>query len=148
QTYRRRRHFTSNEYKKLWQKAKQRAKELEGIPLKTRQHWQRLLLLDYIMILANTGIRVDESKTIIWRNVDFNLRTISLEHSGKTRSSRRIVMRDSAITALQRIKERRLAFLGRSGGARSQRKGHRVAGWQSCGFIQEGIRPTAAGIWI
>ena len=117
QTYRRRRHFTSNEYKKLWQTAKQRAKELEGIPLKTRQHWQRLLLLDYIMILANTGMRVDESKTIIWRNVDFNNGTIMLEYAGKTRSSRRIVMRPSAIKALQRIKERRLAFLGRSGGA-------------------------------
>jgi len=117
QTYRRRRHFTSNEYKKLWQTAKQRAKELEGIPLRTRQHWQRLLLFDYIMILANTGMRVDESKTIIWRNVDFNNGTIILEQAGKTRSSRRIVMRDSAIKALQRIKERRLAFLDRSGGA-------------------------------
>ena len=54
-------------------------------------------------------------KTIIWRNVDINNGTISLEHAGKTRSSRRIVMRDSAIKALQRIKERRLAYLGRSG---------------------------------
>ena len=68
------------------------------------------------MILANTGMRVDESKTIIWRNVDFNNGTILLEYAGKTRSSRRIVMRDSAIKALQRIKERRLAFLSRSDG--------------------------------
>ena len=62
QTYSRRRHFNSHEYKQLWRTAKQRTKELEGIPLKARQHWQRLLLFDYIMILANTGIRVDESE--------------------------------------------------------------------------------------
>ena len=84
------------------------AEEFEGIPLKTRQHWQRQLLYDYILILANTGLRVDESKTIIWRNVDFDNRTILLEYAGKTRSSRRIVMRRSAIKALQRIKARRL----------------------------------------
>ena len=116
QTYRRRRHFTSNEYKKLWQTAKKRAKEFEGIPLKTRQRWQRQLLHDYIMILGNTGMRVDESKTIIWRNVDLENKTILLEYAGKTKSSRRIVARDSAISALRRIRQRRLEFLGRSGG--------------------------------
>lgn len=112
-TYRRRRHFNLDEYRSLYRKARKRAQEFEGIPLKTRQHWQRQLLYDYILILANTGLRVDESKTIIWRNVDIDNRSILLEYAGKTRSARRVLMRGSAIKALQRIKERRML---RSGG--------------------------------
>jgi integrase len=115
-TYRRRRHFTADEYRSLYREARKRTREFEGTPLKTRQHWQRQLLYDYVLILANTGLRVDESKTIIWRNIDFDNQTILLEYAGKTRSSRRIVMRGTAIKALQRIKNRRLEFLCRSDG--------------------------------
>jgi integrase len=117
-TTRRRRHFTIEEYRKLWRMGRKRATELRGIPLKTRQHWQRQLLHDYVLLLANTGMRVDESKTIIWRNINFENGTILLEGAGKMRSSRRIVThRTSAIEALKRIKARRLDYLRRSGPA-------------------------------
>ena len=102
----------------MWRTGRKRASELRGIPLKTRQHWQRQLLYDYILVLSNTGVRVDESKTIIWRNIDFDNGTILLEGAGKMRSSRRIVTHGtSAIEALKRIKGRRLDYLRRSGRA-------------------------------
>jgi integrase len=111
-TYRRRRHFNLDEYRRLYREARKRAQEFEGIPLKTRQHWQRELLYDYILILANTGLRVDECKTIIWRNVDIDNRSILLEYAGKTRSARRVLLRGSAVKALQRIEERRMLRSG------------------------------------
>jgi integrase len=115
-TTRRRRHFTIEEYRTLWRTGRKRARGLSGIPLKTRQHWQRQLLYDYMLVLSNTGMRIDESKTIIWRNVDLDNARLLLEGAGKTRSSRRIVIQGtSAIDALQRIKKRRLDYLARSG---------------------------------
>src|SRR5262249_50188396 len=93
---------------------RRRARELEGIELKTRQDWQRKLLYDVVLLLANTGMRVDELKTLVWRNIDWKDGSILLEHAGKTKSTRRVLMRKSAIGALARIRERRLAFLSRS----------------------------------
>jgi site-specific recombinase XerD len=115
-TTRRRRHFTIEEYRKLHRTSRKRAREFEGVPLKTRQHWQRQLLHDYILFLANTGMRVDESKTVIWRKVDFNDGSIRLEYAGKTRSSRKVLMRPTAAIALQRIKQRRLEYLAATDG--------------------------------
>jgi integrase len=113
-TRRRRRHFTWEEYRTLHRTARKRAAEFNGQPLKTRQRWQRELLYDYVLVLSNTGMRVDESKTVIWRNVDLENATILLEHAGKTRSSRRIVMRATAVKALTRLRERRSAHLSRT----------------------------------
>jgi integrase len=115
-TRRRRRHFNLQEYLALNRAASKRIAELEGIPLKTRQMEQRQLLFDYIKLMANTGLRVDESKTLIWRNVDFENGTLLLEHAGKTKSTRRVIMRKSAADALMRIKERRLQYLEKHGG--------------------------------
>ena len=109
-TRRRRRHFTLEEYRTLYRTAKKRIRELNDNPLTKRQKEQRILLLDYILILANTGLRVDEAKTLIWRNVDWENKTLLLEHAGKTKSSRRVLMRDGAYRALRRIHGRRLAF--------------------------------------
>jgi integrase len=116
-TRRRRRHFTIEEYRKLHRVARKRARELDGIELKTRQGRQRKLLYDVVLLIANTGLRVDEVKTVIWRNVDFNDASILLEHAGKTRSTRRVLMRKSAVDALNRIRQRRLDYLARHGGS-------------------------------
>ncbi len=110
-TRRRRRHFTFEEYRKLYRTAQKRITALAKNPLTKRQYEQRRLLLDYILLLANTGLRVDEAKTLIWRNVDWDSKTLLLEHAGKTKSSRRIIMRDGAYQSLKRIRDRRLAFL-------------------------------------
>lgn len=81
----------------------------------TRQREQRELLRDYILILANTGLRVDEAKTLIWRNVDLEEHTLFLERAGKTKSTRKVFMRIGAVRALRRIRARREAHLARSG---------------------------------
>jgi integrase len=112
-TKRRRRHFTADEYRKLHRTARKRATEFDGQELLTRQGWNRKLLYDVILILANTGMRVDELKTIIWRNVDWDDSTILLERAGKTRSSRRVIARATAMLSLKRIQERRLQYLSR-----------------------------------
>ena len=110
----RRRHFTLDEYRTLYKTARKRAIELDGNELTTRQSWQRKLLFDYILILANTGLRVDESKTLTWRNVLWEESAILLERAGKTKSSRRVLMRRYALVALKRIHERRLQYLKRN----------------------------------
>ena len=115
QTRRRRRHFTIEEYRTLHRVGRRRSRELEGIELKTRPDWQRKLLYDVVLLLANTGMRVDEMKTLVWRNIYWKDSSILLEHAGKTKSTRRVIMRKSAVDALDRIRDRRLAFLARSG---------------------------------
>lgn len=59
--------------------------------------------MDYILLLANTGLRGDESETLIWRNVDWENKSLLLEHAGKTKSTRRVLMREGAVLALKRI---------------------------------------------
>lgn len=68
-------------------------------------------MLDYILLLANTELRVDEAKTLIWRNVDWESKTLLLENAGKTKSKRRVIIRDDAYQAIKRIQDRRLKFL-------------------------------------
>lgn len=107
----RRRHFTLSEYRTVLKTACKRIREVPNDGLRTTIKWRRQLLLDYIIFLANTGVRVDESKTIIWRNVDFENQTIKLENAGKVRSSRILYARPSGISALKRIYKRRLDYL-------------------------------------
>ena len=117
-TRRRRRHFNFAEYWKLCKTARRRACEIENaVQFKLVQQWKRHLLFDVIMLMANTGLRVDELKTLIWRNVDWADGSLLLEHAGKTRSTRRVLMRRGALFALQRIKQRRLDYLARTGAA-------------------------------
>ena len=116
-TRRRRRHFTLEEYQRLYKTARERAKE-KG--LRSHHTMMRQLLLDYILILANTGLRVDESKTLIWRNVDWADKSLLLEHAGKTKSTRRVLMREGAVRALKRIYERRKDWLKAHGGKFSE----------------------------
>ena len=110
-TWRRRRHFTFEEYRVLYRTARKRIKELEGNPLTKRAKQNRELLFDYILLLSNTGLRVDEAKTLIWRNVDWDGKSLLLENAGKTKSKRRVLMREGAVNALKRIQQRRLTYL-------------------------------------
>lgn len=158
-TRRRRRHFTADEYRVLYRTARKRIRELDGIILKTRQREQRQLLLDYILLLSNTGLRVDEAGTLIWRNVDWDNETLLLEYAGKTKSTRRVLMRKGAVIALRRIEARRRAFLEEQG-LQWNTNGHIVAlangrrvhslkkGFnellEACGFVYEKIEDKHA----
>lgn len=115
-TRRRRAHFTVPEYIRLCHAAQERIKELEGITLRKKAYRQRQLLFDYIKFIANTGIRVDESKSVRWRDVDFDSRTVLVEHAGKTKRTRTIYVRPTGLMALKRILKRRKEYLSEHGG--------------------------------
>lgn len=111
QTVRRRRHFTIDEYRTLLKIAKSRITQSKNEPRQRHVRQNRLLIYDVIILLANSGMRVDEMKTIIWRNVDWDKGDVILEHAGKKKSTRRVVLRKSAVNALSRIAKRRQAWL-------------------------------------
>lgn len=110
QTVRRRRHFTSEEYRILLKTAKARITASKNEPRQRHVRQNRLLLYDVIILLANSGMRVDEMKTVTWRGVDWDKGDIILERAGKKKSNRRVVLRKSAVNALTRIAKRRQAW--------------------------------------
>jgi integrase len=115
-TKRRRPHFTVPEYVQLCHVAQQRIRELQDSALSKRAYQQRLLLYDLIKFIANSGVRIDETKSICWRHVDFDAKTVLIEHAGKTMSTRTVYVRYTGLLALQRIKDRRLAYLSEMDG--------------------------------
>jgi integrase len=110
-TKRRRRHFTIEEYRLLRKTAQRRIRECKNDAQRKYTLVQRELLYDVIMLMANSGLRVDELKSLTWRNVHWNDGDILLNAAGKLKSSRRIVLRPAAVNALKRIAERRKAYL-------------------------------------
>ena len=108
---RRRPNFTHKEYRRLYTASRSRVAIIKGFPMRVYTLWQRQLLNDVIMLLANTGLRVDEMKSITWRNIDFVKGHINLDYAGKVRSNRRVVVRQPGIHALQRIRARREQWL-------------------------------------
>lgn len=114
----RRKHFTLEEYRKLLKTSRKRAREYANSEISakkrgmlTNKHWQRNLLHDIILLLANSGMRVDEVKTVTWRDINWDNHTILLNTAGKTKSSRLVMVRAYGMTALKRIRERRLKYL-------------------------------------
>jgi integrase len=154
-TRHRRRHFTIPEYIDLCHTAQRRITELEGISMKRRAYQQRQLLFDYIKFLCNSGMRVDESKTVIWRNVNFDEGTVTLERAGKLKSSRKVFVRHTGVLALQRVLARRKAYLKEQGGnlSKNERVFSTIEGvpindfkkgfaalLEAAGFVYEGTR--------
>lgn len=122
----RRRHFTLDEYRTLYRVARTRASEFGGKKsglsekkraLLTQQHWSRNLLRDVIVILSNTGMRVGELSSVTWRDIDWDNSELRLREAGKTRSSRKVVIRESGIKALKRIQKRRQDYIKKNGGS-------------------------------
>ena len=118
-TRNRRPHFTVEEYRQLYKAARRRIAEAyaaqrqageRNSKLFTTTIWSRQLLNDVVLLMANTGLRVDELKTITWRNVDWDNGYIQLINAGKTRSDRRLHVRKTGMRALERIKERRVQW--------------------------------------
>ena len=114
-TRRRRRHFTTEEYRALHRTARKRITRAKNDPLQRHTLWQRQLLYDVIILIANSSLRVDELQTLRWRNVDFESEMVVLERAGKTKSSRRVIVRSSGMVAMKRIKERRRDWLDGQG---------------------------------
>jgi integrase len=57
--------FSPTEYKQLYEATRRRAKQ----PLRTRYKWQSEQLHDYVLFMANTGVRPDEAARLEYRDV-------------------------------------------------------------------------------
>ena len=109
-TRRRRRDFTTEEYQLLRKTALHRIRHLPADKSSAEQKqilYQRQLLYDVIQLLANSGLRVDELRSVTWRCVDWANGDIILERAGKRRSNRRLVLMRPAVRALLRLAQRR-----------------------------------------
>ena len=109
-TRRRRRDFTTDEYQLLRLTALHRIRHLPADKSAAEQkqiRYQRQLLYDVIQLLANSGLRVDELRSVTWRCVDWANGDIILERAGKRRSNRRLVLMRPAVRALLRLAQRR-----------------------------------------
>ena len=109
-TRRRRRDFTNEEYQLLLKTAIKRIRNLPADKSAAEQRHikhQRQSLYDVIQLLANSGLRVDEMRSVTWRCVDWSNGDIVLERAGKRRSSRRLVLMRPAVRALLRLAQRR-----------------------------------------
>jgi integrase len=117
QTRRRRRDFTADEYHLLRVTAIKRIKEARHSSRGevAQAYPNRQLLYDVIQLLANSGLRVDEMRSLTWRNVDWRNGDLVLDHAGKTKSSRRLILRQAAVRALLRIAARRRRWLRERG---------------------------------
>jgi integrase len=111
QTARRRRHFTGEEYLTLLKTARDRIAEAKADRQIQHIIANRYLLYDVIVLLANSGLRVDEMHSLTWRMILWDAGDIQLERSGKRKSSRRLIVRKSAMNALTRIAKRRKDYL-------------------------------------
>ena len=113
QTRRRRRDFTADEYRQLRIVAIKRIREARHSSRGevAQAYPYRQLLYDVMQLLANSGLRVDEMRSLSWRNVDWHNGDLVLEHAGKTKSNRRLILRQAAIRALLRIAARRKRWL-------------------------------------
>lgn len=110
-TLERRPTFTQDEWKKIYTKARVWVKEGESLAT-----WrQRFLTQQYVLVLANTGLRVGELRGLRWSD----LRTVSTndgtrlvaEVRGKT-GIREVVFQDGAENYIKRVYDLRLEELG------------------------------------
>ena len=118
ETYRRRAHFTFKEYAILRRTSRKRVEafgkskhDAKRKALQINNYWQVFLLHDIMILIANSGMRVDETSSVKWKNVNWEERSIQLESAGKMRSSRKVFVRRSGMDALKRIRDRRLAYI-------------------------------------
>ncbi len=117
----RRPNFTRDEYAKLRNEARSRIGEIKTrtrtqeekeqgllLPSNSELKETRRLLYDYIIFMANTGIRASEAKHLRWRHIDFNDELVKLDaRITKNRKPREVVGRDPAMTRLRQIWKRK-----------------------------------------
>jgi integrase len=110
----RRPHFDSKDWRVLMRFLRQWIKQGEGKSGPVLR--DRTMLVNYVLILANTGIRVGEARALRWADIDLHQNeggeSIILRVTGKT-GTRDVVARTSEVQKyLQRIHEMRVRELG------------------------------------
>ena len=108
----RRPHFTREEYNTLYTTANRRIGEVTKSDLKE----QRRLLYDFIIFMANSGLRANEVNQLRWRNVDFRDKVIRLEAGvTKTKKARDVVGRDPVMNRMGAVRKRQEDFASKHG---------------------------------
>jgi integrase len=115
-TRQRRPHFTLQEYRALRTMARNRIGEAQRDPKIHHVIENRRLLFDVIILLANSGLRVDELHDMTWRDVMWAEGDIKLNGAGKQKSTRKLVVKQAGMNALARIRKRRMALVEKHGG--------------------------------
>jgi integrase len=111
----RRPHFNLREWRKLTRFLREWVKQADGKPGQTKR--DRIMLVNYVLILANTGIRVGEARALTWADIDAHTNadgseSIILRVRGKT-GARDVVARSLEIKDyLRKIHELRTDELG------------------------------------
>lgn len=110
-TRQRRPHFTLAEYRALHRTARNRIGEAQRDPQIRHLVDTRRLLYDAVILLTNSGMRVDELHNITWRDIVWADSVIKLNRAGKMKSTRKLIVKRAGMNALARIQKRRLAQL-------------------------------------
>lgn len=107
----RRADFSLVEYRQLYRLMRSFVKQK---PHRNRTKMMRDLMRDFVLFVANTGVRPGtETANLLWRNIRIDNGIISISVSGKT-GRRDAIMRRGALRYLQRIAERAEDFEGMS----------------------------------
>jgi hypothetical protein len=99
--------FSLEEYKKLYTATRERAQN----PLRPRYRWQSEQLHDFVLFMANTGLRPDEAKRLQFRDVeivedeDLGETILEIEVRGK-RGTGYCKSTTGAVLPFQRLKSR------------------------------------------
>lgn len=101
----RREEFTPQEYRKLHTYARSWIKK----GARENNIWYRTMTYNFILIMANTGMRPTEARNLLWRDVTMRKdkkgrQFVSLNVRGKSKS-RELVAADTVATYLERIRE-------------------------------------------
>lgn len=128
-THNRRPHFKDDEYSQLIRESKRHLDEMKNTiiakgkdPIANNHYCNAALLRDIILILAHTGMRVGELKTVRWCDIDMKNGIIKLNKAGKVKSSRDVIARPQAIASFKKIKQRRLDYVQKHGGQFSEKE--------------------------
>lgn len=125
-TKQRRPHFTLPEYRILRQTARSRIGEALRDGKLHHLIENRRLLYDAIILMTNSGLRVDELHDMTWRDVLWEEGDIKLNGAGKMRSYRRLIVKRAGMNALGRIHKRRMAVVEKAGGTEASIANERV----------------------
>ena len=104
--------FTTDQYRKLYRGLRQSVNDGQGHPTHYRA---RFYLHHYVLILANSGVRIGELRGLTWGDIESRRdgQGVLMYVRGKTKKRRQVVPQPSVAKYLKRIKDYREGELGK-----------------------------------
>ena len=105
--------FTADQYRKLYRGIRQSVNDGQGHPAHYRA---RFYLQHYVLILANSGVRIGELRGLTWGDIESRRdgQGVLMYVRGKTKKRRQVVPQPAVAKYLKRIKDYREGELGKS----------------------------------